>query len=457
MAADLLPGEELPQDGAHPPSLHAEDLSSSHPEHQNEDGVPIRRAYRGDLLSDDGAELCFEEVRAQDFRQRRQKRLDEKRQSLREERTQLELQVAQMTSLLKRAPHQSILEDLASPPRPSCGTSEAQTLATDDSRVEGAAALPERSQPCGLLTRDQDVLPHAQVGRGPPDGGAGSADPRGGLLEPCDVTSWPNFHQETRPLPDIREHGSLRLGGEIYRTRSRLLQESDVLAYEGSQDNHSVIIKVDRRPLAWDFYMFGHLSRNAAAGEPPLVRCHRFRDGCVTVYVAPPSHVFSELSERLPSEDSAAAAARSLLNLTSAVHAGGVAHPVLRPETLISCHPAAASARFDWLFPLDWRAAAEAREDEELVRVGLLGAGAPPQLVDLVGVAQMLHLLLTKRRMVPVRDARGWTAEGFQQATAGARTGSLWCDAFRSLLNADADSWAAVTSELSERLSSFLG
>lgn len=59
------------------PSLQMADLSSScHPEHQHEDGVPIGRGYRRDLLSDDGAELCFEEVRAQVFRKRRQKRLD---------------------------------------------------------------------------------------------------------------------------------------------------------------------------------------------------------------------------------------------------------------------------------------------------------------------------------------------------------------------------------------------
>lgn len=45
--------------------------------------------------------------------------------------------------------------------------------------------------------------------------------------------------------------------------------------------------------------------------------------------------------------------------------------------------------------------------------------------------------------MTCVRACRAWT-------------GSLWCDAFRSLLNADADSWAAVTSELSERLAAVL-
>lgn len=44
----------------------------------------------------------------------------EKRQCLREERTQLELQVAHMSSLLQR-PSIGILEDLASPPRQSCG------------------------------------------------------------------------------------------------------------------------------------------------------------------------------------------------------------------------------------------------------------------------------------------------------------------------------------------------
>ncbi|XP_057679342.1 uncharacterized protein LOC130907867 [Corythoichthys intestinalis] len=379
-------------------------------------GVPIHHRYRRDLLNEDGVELCFEEVRAKEFLDKRKKQLHEECLRLCEEKMQLELQVAHRSSLMRQSARydatRSVSEEPSSLP-PYSGMSEADLGANKTARLPDTAGLSQRSNGGPDQTRDQVFTSVAEVVPETRSKGDGTNPHRRDVMS-CDLPSGVEFEE---PLPDVQEDYVVCLGGKRYQTSRRLLAESGVLAYEGSRGQCSVIIKVDRCQVSRDFDAFGRLTDTWPAGaDSPRVQRFQFRDGCVTVYETPPSHIFSEFSERLLSEDSLPALAPSLLRLMEAMRACGAEPADLRPDSLISCHTMGAGS--DWLFPLEWRAAAtDAREDQ----------------ADSPDVAQRLHLLLTEYKTAAV-ERRTADSSGPR-----ALTGGPWGDAFRSLLNVD--SW----------------
>ncbi|XP_077594342.1 uncharacterized protein LOC144211191 isoform X2 [Stigmatopora nigra] len=322
-------------------------------------GVGFFRHYKQDVLSKDGVELSFEEVRAKDFLNRRQKRLQRRGQ-------------ADATPLL--------------PAWDSSSTAE-----------EFGPELGRRA----LLPADGEPRPWA---RGHPP--------------PC--------LDSEAPLPDVREHHVVCLGGKRYQTSRHLLEESGVLAYEGSQGQCSVIIK-----LSQDFDTLPRLMEKWPSGpDSPLLRRFRFCDGCVTVYEAPPSSIFSVFSERVAREDWSAELALSLLWLMAAMRAGGAAPADVRLDVLVSCH--AAQPGSDCLFPLEW-CAADTREDEERV--------------DSPDVSQAQHLLLNECNVAILESDGRQTGSHSGKMPARASSGCpSWGDAVRSLLKLD--SWTSGQREL---------
>ncbi|XP_077443988.1 uncharacterized protein LOC144064948 isoform X2 [Stigmatopora argus] len=389
-----------------------------------ESGVAVFHYYQRDVLNKDGVELCFEEVRAKDFHNRRQKRLHDERQCLRQEKMQLELQVARIRSLSKSS---------GLPPPPHHGMSEAEPEPGpgEDARLPDRVARSRRqgeADPTPLPPEwesfsAEEVGPELVRRAAPPDGDR----------QPWARRDLPPCLDSEAPLPDVREYDVVCLGGTRYQTSRRLLEESGVLAYEGSRGQCSVIIKLSR-----EFDTFAHVMEEWPAGpNSPLLRRFRFRDGCVTVYEAPPSRVFSAFSECQPPEEWSSGLALSLLWLMAAMRARGAAPADLRPDVVVSCH--AAGGRSDCLFPLEW-CAADTREDRDPDR------DRDQDQVDSPDVTQNLHLLLNECKMATLEGDGRQTGGHSGETRARASTGSPWGDAVRSLLKLD--SWTSEQREL---------
>ncbi|XP_069371217.1 mitotic checkpoint serine/threonine-protein kinase BUB1 beta isoform X2 [Paralichthys olivaceus] len=311
--------------------------------------------------------------------------------------------------------------------------------------------------------QSQDQKQQEEIEPGPAGGGVDPCDPevRQRLLDVCDVTSSPGFHCESRSLPPVSSF--LQLGGDVYHIYSRVLDEEMFSIYKGATYDDNVLVKVDRCRIPWDFHQFCRLKKNSSVNSLPLISCFLFLDGCITVYTCPPDHMFTELTE---CEDSAVRKSLLLLQLVLELHSCRLLHAALRPSILFATYR---GLNLERVFPVDWSSSVDVQQDvtsvqqlssaHSYITVGLLEPTSPPQLADLVGVAETVHLLLTNSRMVLVKDDDGWTVEQFSQdesCNMFPGTWKTWRRFFRSLLNASGRCSMSVLSDVAEQLSVLL-
>ncbi|XP_068198111.1 mitotic checkpoint serine/threonine-protein kinase BUB1 beta isoform X2 [Antennarius striatus] len=446
---------------------------------EEEGGANQTSAYCKELLMRGRTEFSFEELRAQKYKQQNQEQLDETLRRLTAVEERLSLELEEKTKLLRLRSSQRVFFEDPAPHISDCApatppfqiydeslggaTDHAQTAM--ESRPHAApqskntlSPIEESSVEAPSLTslgeelEEMDHAPSPAPPAGPPPDPC-DPDVRQRLLALCDITSSADLHSEPRPLPPVETDSFLQLGGVAYFIRSRVAAGDGFSVYAGAADDVHVRVKVDSRRVPWDFHQFRRLKLSSpSAGPLPRISCFLFLDGCVTVYAAPTRHLkFTEPTGGAVPPDVALVGrhAAGLLDLTLALHACGLVHAALQHGALTwapggsDCFPADWSSSLDLELQRDVAAVGGVPSAREYVRLGVLQPDGPPELVDLVGVAEAVHLLLTNERMVIIRDGDDgeWTAELF---SADKCRYSPQTSCFLFVLKAIGSSWTQV-------------
>ncbi|XP_068564425.1 mitotic checkpoint serine/threonine-protein kinase BUB1 beta isoform X2 [Cebidichthys violaceus] len=459
-------------------------------------------AYCKELLMRGGREFSFEEMRAERFNQRQQQQLDEKLRLLKETMDHLSQELEDKKRLLQirdsaEPPAASFLqiydESQSAAARPAGETSHKDLLVesctANVSQNPGSktrdklspiqeTSVGANSGLCSPLQEDQEEMEDQKVYEAQevqeemeveedqvPSSAVDPCDPdvRRRLLDQCDVTSSPDLRSESRPLPAVEERSCLQLGGDVIHIFSRVLEGPGFSVFKGATEDGYVVLKVDGSSVPWDFHQSLRLKKNSSTADSlPLISCFLFLDGCITVYTSPPGHMFTELTECVAS-DSVGYKVVGLLQLVSRLQSCRLLHAALRPHILTCSHRGFLIP--DSVFPVDWSSSLDLdlRRDvtsvqqvpsaQTYISLGLLEPTAPPQLVDLVGLAETVHLLLTNSKMVPVKEGGVWRAEQFSGGEPCDVFSRMWRSFFCSLLNVGGRSSLSVLSELKDQLS----
>ncbi|XP_058497900.1 mitotic checkpoint serine/threonine-protein kinase BUB1 beta [Solea solea] len=481
---------------------------------QWEGGARQISEYCKELLTRRGEELSLDELRAERYFNKRQKDMEERLKRLKEVKHELNQQLQEKRRLLElHVSQHQVLHDTTPASDASFHSYESQSADAQpagNSELHDAVFLPPEEKPQRVQIQvlrpepggPEDVLSHtlapphksdsqSLIGETSGDSGGSSpvsdqegaepvssAGPVGGAVDPCDaqvrqrlmdlcdVTSCPGLLCLSQPLPDMGS--SLQLGGDLYHIHSRVMDGGSFCVYSGALAEDDVMLKVDSCLVPWDFHQFSRLkkslSMSMSTAALPQVSCFLFLNGCVTIYTSPPDQLFTELTD---CDSAPCSKAFLLLQLVSQLHSCGVVHADLRPNVLACSYRAFMDVA--GLFPVDWSSSVDLDLQREVTSVqqldsaqvyislGLLDPTSPPQLVDLVGVAETMHLLLTGSRMVLVKDGDGWTAETFSRdepCNMSHRKWTMWTRFFRLLLNVGARSSVSVLSELKQLMSS---
>ncbi|XP_030201360.1 mitotic checkpoint serine/threonine-protein kinase BUB1 beta isoform X2 [Gadus morhua] len=305
----------------------------------------------------------------------------------------------------------------------------------------------------GVSSTDDPLTP--QTGEGPLSGDPCSRETRRRLLDQAEVSSFPGYHTVEAPLPPVDKDTHLSLGGAEVSLYTKVQEEEGFSLFGGFSQRSHVLLKVERSLLPWDFYVLSQLRRRLSPEDSaalPSARCFLFQDACVTLYTVPNYQKLSARLRLLP-PGWVSTEVTGLLLMMRTFHSSSLLLGALHTDSLLITHGDSLVSvdllsSLDLELQTDLTSAAQVPAALDYIQLGLLKPTDSPYQVDLVCLAEAVHLLLTKRKMTVVKEKDGWMVE--KLGRNGSRLGrmSAWRKAFHLLLNSSGHSSVSVLSQL---------
>ncbi|XP_037994395.1 mitotic checkpoint serine/threonine-protein kinase BUB1 beta [Motacilla alba alba] len=289
----------------------------------------------------------------------------------------------------------------------------------------------------------------------------------------------PDFHLEAGALPHMEVENDVELGNETYCIKMEYWNNEEYKMFFAiptgcifQWDAKGFAIKVYSQPVPWDFYITLELQKRLNSDFDQSFSencsCYLYQDGCAIVHKDTNCFTLRDIlrDRKFITKEIIFLVVHDLLHVVEKLHKAEIVHGDLRPEVLFLgdriCDAFSNEEVPNALKVVDFSHSLDLRV---LPRVSLpynfptaqtphgqqlLAESSFPYQVDLVGIADIVHLLLFGDHIQVYQENSVWK---ISQNLSKTPDSDFWSKLFERILNADGKSTVPLLRELREEIS----
>ncbi|XP_037258244.1 mitotic checkpoint serine/threonine-protein kinase BUB1 beta isoform X2 [Falco biarmicus] len=307
-----------------------------------------------------------------------------------------------------------------------------------------------------------------------------SAEQRKKLLDPMPetLTASPDFHLETGTLPVMELEKEVELGSETYCIKWEYWTNEEnkmvfaIPANFTQLDAKGFAIKVHSQPVPWDFYITLQLQQRLNTDFDQSFSencsCYLYQDGCAVLHRGINRFTIGDVIRACKpvTEEVILLVVYNLLGVVEKLHKAEIVHGDLNPETFFLgdriCDPFANDEMARALKIVDFSHSLDLRLQSRVSLPSsfpifqthhgqqLLTKSSFPYQIDLVGIADIVHLMLFGDHVQVYQEDSIWK---IRQNVSRTVDSDFWSKLFERILNADGKATVPLLRELKEEIS----
>ncbi|XP_066489107.1 mitotic checkpoint serine/threonine-protein kinase BUB1 beta [Tiliqua scincoides] len=300
------------------------------------------------------------------------------------------------------------------------------------------------------------------------------------LLSPLPdlLTQSPDFKLEAQPMPWVELEKEVNLGDDTYRITCEYLISEDnkifsaVPADFALEDSKAFLITVHSEPVPWDFYITLQIrERLDAAFDQSFSEnctCFLYHNGCVTLHKEINCFTLQDLIQqcKVIPQEVIVLTVDNLLDIVAKLHKAEIVHGNLHPGALFLgdriCNSFAIAEMTSALKMVDFSHSLDLTLQTRVNALKsfpvaqtqngqlLLDEKSLPHQVDLIGIANTVHLMLCGEHMQVHQEEGCWKIDRDLSQSVDSE---MWSKFFERILNSSGQSSVTLLRELREELS----
>ncbi|XP_051000331.1 mitotic checkpoint serine/threonine-protein kinase BUB1 beta [Acomys russatus] len=274
---------------------------------------------------------------------------------------------------------------------------------------------------------------------------------------------------EDGPMPTLELGKEIEFGDEDYCIKHEHLLCEDYRLFWVAPRNSAelTMIKASTQPIPWDFYINLKLKERLSEDcDQPCSYC-QYQDGHIVWYQYISCSTLQDLLQHseFVTHEIIVLIIHNVLTIVEKLHKAEIVHGDLSPRSLIlrnrihdpyDCSKSDHAVKIvDFSYSVDLRVQLDTldysgfRTVQILEEQKILANCSSPYQVDLLGIADLAHLLLFKEHLSVFWDGLLWK---LSRNTAELKDGTLWDKFFVRILNASDESTVSVLQELAAQM-----